>query len=54
MTRNKIIIAVIVILGAGKRPPPLTLHCQIIADRASEDKTLTLADLQSCGKVPQF
>jgi hypothetical protein len=39
--------------AAGKRPPPLTLPCPIMATRADENQPLTLADLQSCG-APDF
>lgn len=39
--------------AAGKRPPPLTLPCPIMATRAANDQPLTLADLQACG-APDF
>jgi peptidoglycan L-alanyl-D-glutamate endopeptidase CwlK len=39
--------------AAGKRPPPLTLPCSLMAIRAQENQPLTLADLRSCG-APKF
>lgn len=39
--------------AAGKRPPPLTLPCPVMDERAKANQTLTLKDLQSCG-APKF
>jgi hypothetical protein len=40
---------------AGKRPPPLTLPCAVMDERAKTSQTLTLADLKNnnCG-TPEF
>ncbi len=34
---------------AGKRPPPLTLPCAVMAQRSSASDPLTLKDLDNCG-----
>ena len=39
--------------AAGKRPPALTLPCQIMDDRAKANEPLTLKDLETCG-TPKF
>ena len=39
--------------GTGKRPPPLTLPCPIMDERAKANESLTLADLKNCG-APKF
>ena len=38
---------------AGMRPPPLTLPCPVMAERAKAGKALTMADLKACG-APKF
>ena len=38
---------------AGMRPPPLTLPCAVMAERASASDPLTLGDLKACG-APTF
>lgn len=38
---------------AGERPPLLSLPCPLMATRAAENQSLTLADLESCG-APAF
>jgi hypothetical protein len=38
---------------SGRRPPPLTLPCPIMDERARVNQALTLKDLQNCG-APDF
>ncbi len=39
--------------ATGMRPPPLTLPCSIMDERAKANKPLTLKDLKNCG-APKF